>query len=84
MATRGQGHDVTSPHGGVPAWRFDLDLTDPRQAYAAGMVDGYLQRCAEQDAEDDAVHRAAAQRATRLADRPARNRAPSTEGQQVA
>ncbi len=75
---------MTTPHGGMPAWRWDLDLTDPRQAYAAGCVDGYLARCAEADAEDDAVHRAAAKVATKLADRPRRDGNTNTEGQQAA
>lgn len=64
---------MTTPHGGPPPWRYELDLSDPRQAYAAGCVDGYLRRCAEADAEDDAVHRAAAQIVTKLAGRPRRD-----------
>lgn len=73
-----------SPHGGPPTWRHDLDLMDPRQAYAAGVVDGYLARCAEQDAEDDHAHRAAARVATKLANRPVRNPQPADKGAQAA
>lgn len=48
-------------------WRDCVDWwTDPGLAYAAGLEDGYAAGRADQDAEDDAAHRAAVQDAERL------------------
>ncbi|MCU1696102.1 MAG: hypothetical protein JWR34_2165, partial [Mycobacterium sp.] len=72
----------------TPAWRYDLDLTDPRQAYAAGCIDGYLRRCAEEDAENDWMHRETVKRIRRVIDqvdaRRKADRGESSEGQRAA
>lgn len=57
------------------SWRDMTDWwIDPRLAYAAGMADGYQLGRADQDAVDDAEHRAAVRAAIRVIDMVDRRR----------